>query len=635
MILTKRQYDILKHLIKHHDTFISTEMLATLFDVSSRTVKNELPFIKKYICNFHSFNLETLPGKGIRIHVLNMDSFMNEIVVISKHDIATSDVDNMERDISILKYFIDHTGYIVKEKIMSTFYISESTFYKTYNNIKGILAPFSLTMKHSKSKGYHISGHEKDIRSLIAKYELIDRHRHVISNFNNISYVYNFVADVFIHYQYKMTEPILQNISSHVVLMEYRIKSGNTLDTLDYGDLHNRIEYQIAHTICEKFIQSYHLNKQHFENEVLLLTQTILGKTNYSTDEKTQNEINDFINYAFKCIHAKFGINFVPVEKLRLFLGLHLVPLIYRIKSGTQLKNLMETEIRQQFPHATDISLYFSLLFKECLHLTISGDELAYITLYFNFGIEELNLAKSSKRLLVITKLRASETVLLRHKLLSWFPNQIMDITFINPSEDSEDLEQYDAVFATELYSKNYNNAVTLINIFPNETDFKKINLALNGYTNAESILEKFHSQCFFFGQVENKEEIISILCDKAHQTYNLNHDFFDNIWSRESIASTYFGDLVALPHPLAPLSDETFVSVGILDKPIHWDGEYFAQFVMLISIEKNNPKAFQFWHYMSDIIRNNDSLKELMKQKSYDKFIASMERILLDILDN
>ena len=626
MLLSKRQFEIFKFLIENHDIYISTEVIADKLNVSSRTIKNDIPIIKKYTLSYKSFILETIPGKGLIISTNNIDFFMEEMLSKSTIETDLYNLNDNDRDLAILKYLINKDKYINKKDVMNNFFISESTFYKVYNNIKTIIKPFNLNIELSKSNGYQIIGFEKDKRNLIARFELIDSHRNIYNNSFDISNTYNFIADTFISFEYKVTEAILQNISSHVLLMIYRIKNGHYIETFESNELTNKIEYQIAKLICTKLVGIYNLEVHYFENEVLLLTQTILGKINYSIDEKLQIEVNNFINNTFKSINTKFGINFENIERLRLLLSLHLVPLIYRINSRTQLKNLMAIEIKQQFPHANDIALFFSILFKDHFHISISPDELSYISLYFNFGIEELNISKSSKSLLIITKLRPSETVLLRHKLLTWFPNQIMDITFINPNDDIDDLEQYDAVFATELYFKEYANAVTLIKVFPDESDFRRINLALNGYTSVDSIIEKFNPGCFFRGLVSDKQEILKILCDNAIKTYGLENDFFDYIWSREEIASTFFGDFIAIPHPLAPITDESLVSIGILEKPIVWDSTHSVQLIMLISIEKNNPKAFQFWHYMSDIVRNHETVRELLKCKNYDSFIDTIK---------
>ena len=240
-----------------------------------------------------------------------------------------------------------------------------------------------------------------------------------------------------------------------------------------------------------------------------------------------------------------------------------------------------------------------------------------------------MELSNTSKRILILTSLRNSETVLLRHRLLSWFPKQIMEIKFVEPNNVDIELDQFDAIFATESNLDQYKGAVTVISMFPTEDDYRKINLAINGYTDTESILEKFSESCFFVGDVKDKDEILDIICTNAIQTYHLDESFHETIKSREGIVSTYFGNAVALPHPLAPITKETFVSVGILEKPILWDNTHNVQFVMLISIEQNNPKAFQFWYYMSELVRNSDHVKSILQQKDYQGFIAIIKKTL------
>jgi len=632
MLLTKRQFEILKFLVNQYDVYISTDDLSTVFKVSSRTIKTDISYIKKYTEQFKTFSLETLRGSGIRIKVNDNENFLSEILSITSQEVPLIDYDENERIYSMLKLLINSKRYISKEEIMRKFYISESTFYNDYNNIKKMLKPFNLNLKHTKLTGYTITGSEIDKRSLIAKYELFIKHdRKNIFDIDIVD-IYKFIADTFIKHKYKVTEQTMQNISAHVSLMKTRVRQGDYIDSIDGDVLSSKIEYQIAKEICEHFLDKYNISENHLEKEIIFLTQNILGKIQYSVDEKKQQEINDFITDCFQKIKTQFNINFESVEKLRLFLVLHIVPLTYRIRSGTQLQNISAMEIRQQFPLANDIALYFSILFKEKYGLNINEDELSYIALYFNYGIEEMNLAKSSKRILIITDLRTSETVLLKHKLLNWFPNQIIDITFVNPNEtDSVEFEDYDAIFATDLFSDDYKDAVTLIDIFPKDSDFKKINLALNGFTNVDEIIEKFDESCFYYGTVNSKEKILKILCDKSIKKYELNDDFYNHIYSREKISSTYFGDGVAIPHPLSPITNQTFISVGILKKPIKWDSEHNVNFIMLISIEKNNPKAFQLWYFISDIIRSGNAIESLSSKTNYKDFITVFKNLLSD----
>lgn len=634
MILTKRQFDIFKYLIENEGTYLSSSRLSEVFKLSSRTIKSDFADIRIFSDTFNSFEFLSNPGQGVTIKIVNHQAFVEDMIDITNIELPLSSLSDNDITILMLKMIINNREYLSKDKIINRFHISESYFYKIYNMIKTQIKPFDLELLNSKDRGYYISGNENDLRNLIAKKELIDKH-HMSGSYEEreITSIYEYIADLFNDNEYKVTDSFLQNLSFHILLMIERTKFGHFVPEVEDKNFetekfYESKEYRIASTICNRYIIKNN-NDQKIVHESYMLAHTILGKTNYFYDEDLQKEINTFVYDSLKEIKDKFKINLTNNEKLKLYLVLHIVPLIYRIKSKSELKNLMATEIEQKFPFANDIALYFSILFSDHFNMKISREELTYITLYINYGIEDLNLSKTSKNILVITDLRASETVLIRHKLLSWFSDKIIDITFANPYEEIQDFEAYDAVLATDIYDEKYRNALTIINLFPNEVDFNKISLALNGFTSEQSIIDKFSENRFFIGKETNKKDVLKRLCDMSvNDIDDLDNTFFDKIWSRESIASTYFGNLVALPHPLAPVSNETFVSVGVLEKAIDWDGKK-VQLVLLISIEQNNPRAFQFWYYLSDIIRDTSLIQDLSNSKDYQSFITTFEKSL------
>lgn len=598
-MLTKRQYSILSFYVENRGTYVSSNELAAMFDISVRTVKNELKIVRDFCDSYSSFVLDTLAGKGTRLCVLDDAAFEKDMEILRKKTLQLS-CNTKNRVHSVMKMLMDATGYVSKYTLTETFYISESTLYHALNEIKKLLKQYDLALVHKTNLGYKIEGREIDKRMCIAKNEINDESTDHFALSEDVSNIYNVVADVFFKYHYQINEQTIKNITAHIALTLRRVRKGHFIEQQMEQDMPDSTEYQISTEILTRFLTRYRIKKQYMMNEINLLTQTILGKLDYSRNDHLQKEVNDFINDSFLYIRNKFCVNFEPAESLKLFLALHLVPLIYRIKSGTQLNNMMAPEIKQSFPLAYDIALYFSLLIKERFHLNVSADEISYLSLYFNYGLENIHLGNSAKKILIITSLRKSETVLLRHKILTWFPNQIAEITFITGDNDDFDTEDYDAIFSTDRNSEKYKGGITLISIFPDEKDFEKINLAINGYTDTDSILEKFSEDCYFYGEVKDKEEILDIICRNAIEKYKLDDEFLEVIKAREQITSSYFGNCIAVPHPLTPFSDETFVSLGVLKKPIAWDKNHNVRVVMLVSIEKNNPKAFQFWYYMS-----------------------------------
>ncbi len=114
------------------------------------------------------------------------------------------------------------------------------------------------------------------------------------------------------------------------------------------------------------------MKQQHYKNELNFLTLIILGKIDYTGNDHIQEKVNHFIDQAFESIYQKFSINFDSIDNLRLLLALHLVPLFYRIQSGTQLTNPLDASIHQSFPQAHDIALYFSMLVRNEFQLVVS-----------------------------------------------------------------------------------------------------------------------------------------------------------------------------------------------------------------------------------------------------------------------
>lgn len=631
-VLTIRQIKILESLINNNNEYYTSNQLAQQFNVSIRTIKSDLKEIKNFSETNNNFKIESLPSKGTKLIIHDKKALLSSLNELTRK-VDYPNKDNVNRANELIKKLASANTYISKYSMMESLYISESTLYQTVNEAKQKLKEFNLNISYKTNHGYFIEGDEVDIRRYIMVNNQCLNNSIVINE--EVARIYNIIANSFVDNKYQINEKNLQNITMHVALTIQRVKDGNYVNIKNNSSLKETIEYQISENILNHLLIMYNIDRAHLQNEVQLLTQTILGKTEYYINDSLQDQINDIINSFFIETQSKFSVNFCTNENLKLFLALHVVPMIYRIKSHTTLVNEMSSEIRQSFPIGYDIALDFSTKLSKIFDIHISEDELSYLTLYFNYGIENLNLGGKSRRILIFTNLRKSETILLKHKILNWFPNQISEITFLDSNDQNVDLSEYDAIFSTDDDVDKFKGGVTKINVFPDEKDFNRINLSINGYTDEQSILKKFNSQLFRYGKVKDKKEALNILCQQAKNIYSLPNDFQNSIETREDFSATYFNNLIAMPHPLSPITDETFVSVLITEEPIRWNSTHEAQVIMLISIEKNNPRAFQFWHYVSCIVQNESKISKIIQNPTYDNFIKILKESLKSEFSN
>ena len=89
------------------------------------------------------------------------------------------------------------------------------------------------------------------------------------------------------------------------------------------------------------------------------------------------------------------------------------------------MTNPLDASIHQSFPQAHDIALYFSMLVRNEFQLVVSKDEVSYLTLYFNYGLENYLSTSIGKKLLIITPLRKSETILMNIKFFMGYQNKL------------------------------------------------------------------------------------------------------------------------------------------------------------------------------------------------------------------
>lgn len=78
-------------------------------------------------------------------------------------------------------------------------------------------------------------------------------------------------------------------------------------------------------------------------------------------------------------------------------------------------------------------------------------------------------------------------------------------------------------------------------------------------------------------------------------------------------------GNCVAMPHPCQVMTDDTFVSVSILEKPILWDENQMVQAVFLVSVSKKKNKKIQnFYSATARLLLDRESMETLIMQRDY-----------------
>jgi len=632
-MLTKRQIEILLNLFSNLDAPVSLQVFTDQFHLSLRSIQTDIAEIKETIKE-HGLYIENNKN-CICMSITNQETaniFMNSI--IQDYNLNQFFEDQSSRISYIISRLLDSNDYLKSADLADEMYISRSQISNDIKLAKNMLSSYHLTLISKPYYGIKIIGKENDIRNYIIQEKLkiknlvCDEITHSFNSHEHIDDINNIVIKILTHSHYIISDIALQNLILHIVTAVNRIKSGHLIhmDSLNISPVYAHV-IEISKNILEKCADIY--NFEFNDDEIFFLALNLYGKREFDKQEFITDEINNLVFLGLYKIKEIFGLDFTSNLNLRISLGLHILPLLTRINTNMQLRNIMTFNIKQKYTLAYDLASTFTNTIIPS-DKKILDDEIAYVALHFVNYIDE-NSPQKKKRMLIISSLRRSETILLQNNILRNFPS-IKEVKIISKNSlSTTNVNNYNVICTTENDIFINNNKIQKISYFLNATDIKKIELLLDGFNGPKDILDCFSEDLFYYRDAPSKNAVIKWLYEMAYKQGLADEKLYHSIMNHENVTSTYFGNYLAIPHPEIFLSETSFISVAILPKPILWDDEY-VDIVFLVSIQKNNPNAFKLWSYLSFLISNNTALEEIKKEPTFQNLSKVISKIYEDL---
>lgn len=117
-------------------------------------------------------------------------------------------------------------------------------------------------------------------------------------------------------------------------------------------------------------------------------------------------------------------------------------------------------------------------------------------------------------------------------------------------------------------------------------------------------------------------------MCEKLYEQKLVSKDYVHSVLEREVVAPTCFGNLVAIPHPLTPVTEETFWTVCTLKKPIEWADKNMVQFICLLNIRRvPNGDLERMYKRLIAIIESSTTVQKILKSESADEIIKILNQ--------
>ncbi|MBQ1509222.1 MAG: PRD domain-containing protein, partial [Erysipelotrichaceae bacterium] len=553
------------------------------------------------------FLVETKIPSGTRLIVKDREKTEEIIRRIYEQDHVSLNHRN-DRISVLLNYILKQKREIPVEKLARTVFVSVSTVNKDLQMLDDILKKYGLDL-NQKRGGVLISGKEIDKRKCLVDNGIF--FRSFIPSETDLNYaldegdhIREVLVSRLVDRKCTISDIEFQNLVAWLKVSLDRMKSGFFLDDeglFDHETLDDRDVLLASHILDDLFSGR---SVSYTRDEILFLATYLNNHSNYIDVDYISPDLNDFIREAMHSIEQFFPVELSGNSNLKISLALHSSPLISRAKNDMQIRNNMTIYVKQNFSFAFDIAAYYVCLLSNRYGIRVSEDETAFVAILFNRYIYPEETYDSKKRICIITAQVRSSSFLIEQLLLNKYGSRIAGITIVESSDlDHLDLKNYDLFLSTESNIAVSSGLAYRISSFPNEKEIDKIGEMIIGYDDAEKIISFFDPRMIFFRDKIEQKDVEELLISKAvalHNTTGLREE----IELRNTYGSTYFGNSIAILHPMRNISEDSFIGAVILREPIRWSDEgQRVKVIFLVCLEKNNHASFRAWDSLSSMI--------------------------------
>lgn len=630
--MERRFIQLFKILAKQKD-YIKSESLCQQLNIRPRTLREDIRLYKDTMEKEAGCTIDSKPNVGYSLRIFNEElynDFLKKLLHEESKNQFIIPVHQEDRINYIIRYFLSHDQYIKLNDLADEIYVSRSTLNADIKEVKERLSYFSLQLTSKVGKGLKISGKEKDIRSCIAQYfyhiENYDlqymQGMGLQSNFiDNDAYEFikNLLYDTISKYTFKLTDFGFQNLSVHILIAVSRIMGKSYVDdpALSFPLNHDQTETKIALDLAQGLNDYFGILLPN--SEVHYMTIHLMGKQALQSNTN-QLLINDETLKMVDCILDEisrvYNIDFKSDIELYSMLTFHLQPLINRLRYGLKLSNPLKDQIKKDNPLAFEIAVLAGNILTKHIGNPMTESEISYLALHFALALEKQK-HPTKKNIIIVCASGAGSSQILLYKVKTKFKDYIDQVLVTEAYKLSNvDQSQFDIILSTIPIPFPTDIPVVQVQYYLDEENIENLEkILIKSDTDAKFIQKCFREEFFFSNlKAKSKEEALNIMIERISQTHPLPSNFKQLVLEREKVSSTEIGNRVATPHPIQLVMDDTFVAVGILDKPIKWDKQQ-VKFIFLLCIKKETDEALSIFNeVLSSFIINNEHLLELEK---------------------
>lgn len=606
--------------------------LAERFSVSERSVRT---YVRKTNEALGSCaQIEKRRGGGYSLRVLNVSAFA-ALRARDAHAGQDAVPTTPEARVDyLLNDLLSRADWITVDDLASILFVSRNVITSDLRQVAATLERFGLVLEKRPHYGIRVTGPEMSRRLCLANLTLDC----IIGTGGSASLdvIARCVSESLAEEDFQINSAAYQNLLVHIAVAVERIRANCyvPMEPEHLERMRSTPEYLIAKKVAAAVGRE--LTTELPEEEIGYIAIHLAGKQTLYTPGSDadanlviSDEVWNVVSRMLEMVWNAFHFDFRNDLELRMNLARHIVPLSVRLRYRMRIDNPLLSDIKQRFPVAYSMALESSCILAEEYGNALSEDEVGYIALAFALAIERQKSERPRKNILVVCASGQGSARLLewryRQEFGTWLDRiETCDVAHVA----SRDLTGIDYVFTTVPLERKLPVPVREVKYFLDDEDVNNVRRILSGEAAAAAPLAAYFDERLFLGTLdaEDKDGALDALCARVAEVHDVPGDFRALVQRREELAQTCFGNLVAMPHPVAPVTTSTFVAVAVLNHSVSWNGQE-VRAVFLVSVSSlRDQKLDAFYRGMARLLTSREAIQKLVSNPDF--------ATLLDVID-
>lgn len=608
------------------ETYLDVESIAKKLQISERTVRMQVSQLKELL-EQNGAGIERRRNLGLRIQVKERDTYQ---AFMKGKTSPVYPQTGRQRVEYIIALFFSSSAYIKAEELCERMCISRKTLSLDLKTVEQYLNRYHLELERKPYYGLRMCGNEFARRICLCAvfYEFRDQWiQEIQKNLKSSELVRSVILDSVKQCGYTIYEMDIPNIVLQIQIAIYRQEQGFFIRMEEITDSGFLQESDIrAARLCAEGLQNS-LNITIPIPEVKYIAIQLSGKKRVLEGDKSNlvidMEINQLVNRMLERVQEAFSVDLSSDFDLNTMLRQHMVSLRIRLQYGLRMDNpiLQEIKANYSFPYA--VAAHASTVLSEYFHTIVPEEEIGYRALCFALSLKRQDQGRRRHNILLVCASGAGSAKLFEYRFREVFGEYLDKVETCDiASLSQKDFSYVDYVFSTIPVPVPIPVPVYEVQYFFERHNVAEVERILkhDGHTGIETYFDK----TLFFTDIkgDTREQILHELCKKIGEVRRIPADFERAVLERENLMQTDLCRHIAIPHPYRPMTETTFVCVGILEKPVLWH-HYEVQIVFLLSVSLQKEESLEkFYRVAPRFMMDEARMEHLIQTKSYETLL-------------